>query len=81
MSNMEWNPPETAPKDEIILAKFKYYPYPVQAYWNAWDERWVYPSLQVQPIEGQMIDAYFETEWEHNYNLEAWAHLIGLEDV
>jgi len=79
MSDMEWNPPETAPKDEIILAKFKYYHYTVMAYWNAWDERWVYPSLEICPIDGEMVDAYFGHDWEHDENLKGWMELPKID--
>ena len=55
------NPPETAPKDQLILIDIGC-PWLVCAVWNEPDNKWSYASLQTELYLGKCNDNYFETE-------------------
>ena len=67
-----WVAAELAPKTgEQILANVGL-PWPVMACWNAHDSQWSYANLQINMMEGEYNDPYFETESAHNYVLKGW---------
>jgi len=74
----EWQPAETAPKDQLILGKFYMQPEPLLIYWNEHDEKWCYPNLHAAPVsrdDGVFRDVWFESELEHDKYLIGWMHL------
>ena len=67
-----WVAAELAPKTgEQIIANVGL-PWPVMACWNAHDSQWSYANLQINMMEGEYNDPYFETESDHNYELKGW---------
>jgi len=65
------NPPETAPRDCIILADFGW-PWILPARWNPIDGKWATVTLQCGPVDGQWEDYYFESEQELDSDLKGW---------
>ncbi len=57
---MEWQPPETAPKDKVFIGVFKSYP-PMPTYYRAVGNDYVVALIQTGPIDGEWSDAWFET--------------------
>jgi len=70
-----WQPPETAPKSDVILACFNDCPLPVTATWNEPEQHWVFSLVQVNLFNGKWNDTFFETEYESADALKAWMPL------
>lgn len=58
---MNWNTPETAPKDKPILLDVGL-PWPVVGAWSNLHEEWVYANYQIDMFDSEWIDVYFENE-------------------
>ena len=65
------NPPETAPKDRVILADFGW-PWILPARWNPIDKKWATVTLQCGPVDGEWEDWFFENESEEAKSLKGW---------
>lgn len=65
------NPPETAPKDRVILADFGW-PWILPAHWNDACGHWATITLQCGPLDGEWNDTYFEPESENEGALLGW---------
>lgn len=61
-SRCEWQSPETAPKDTVIIADTGY-PWPVLALWNEAIEQWATTTLECSQFEGKP-DCGWVTEYE-----------------
>lgn len=71
---MNWNTPETAPKDgSHFLAKVGT-PWVVICAWNEANEEWAYATLQCSNYLDKN-DTYFECEFCAEDELEAWMPL------
>jgi hypothetical protein len=65
----DWQPGETAPKDNLPFIADIGYPWPVWAVWDSYDERFCIVNLASCPMEGdgtegELINTYFETDTE-----------------
>ena len=58
---MNWQTPETAPKDTTFMADVGL-PFAVVACWNAAEDLWVYANAQCDLYRGAWNDFYFENE-------------------
>lgn len=74
-TDTQWQPAETAPKTDVILALFDCCPIPVTATWNEPESQWVFAYVQVTQYEGKWNDTYFETDYETADALQAWMPL------
>jgi hypothetical protein len=73
---MKKQKPETAPKNPtMILAYFKRQHQPLAAMWNGGDEKWVAAVPQIEPVGGEWIDTYFQSEQFSNHDLEWWVEI------
>lgn len=68
---MTRNPPETAPKDRLILADFGL-PWLVLTHWNAVSECWAFTSLSLERQIGDKADYLFETEHGATWGMRGW---------
>jgi len=69
-----WQKPTSAPKTgEIIIADMGW-TRPVTACWNDYEQKWVYPIMQINTVDGT-DDAYFENEYEGDECMRGWMHL------
>ncbi len=66
-----WLPPETAPKDRMILADVGM-PWAALATWSDYAEKWVLAELEWNVCEGK-ADPGFVTEWE--VTIKRWMEL------
>ena len=67
-----WVAAELAPKTgEQILANVGA-PWPVMACWNPVDSKWTYANMQLNMVNGNCDDPYYENEAAHNYELKGW---------
>lgn len=57
------NPMETAPKDKPILLDVGL-PYLVVGVWHQVHKEWVYEAFHMDSYNGELVDAYFESEYE-----------------
>ena len=69
----QWQPPETAPKDGSTFLADVGYPWAMVCAWNAAISQWIYAEYQVNMVDGEWNDPYFETEYE--YDIKAWMPL------
>lgn len=69
-----WQPPQTAPKNQLILANTGY-PWPVLAHWCEVSEKWATSILNEDLAAGDKIDVWFETEYEDEKALVGWMPL------
>ena len=70
-----WKTIETAPKTgEQVLLDIGY-PWPVLACWNACDSAWTYTEMQINMVNGEYNDPYFENESEKCENVKGWMPL------
>lgn len=69
---------DAPPLDEIILAEFVGYPFVAVTLWNDHEQQWVYPMLQVNLINGEWCDPYFQNELAHPAELIHWLPLPNL---
>lgn len=58
MCPQQWNPPETAPKDRMILLDVGI-PWPVIGQWSDYENQWAWASVQANDD-----DIWFETDLE-----------------
>ena len=73
---MKKQKPETAPKNPtMILAQFKRQPQPLAAMWNGGDDTWVAAVPQIEPVGGEWIDTYFQSEEFSHQDLEWWVEI------
>jgi len=67
------------PKDDNLFIADIGLPWPVMCLWNKHEEKWVYPNLQVNMIDGEYTDPYFENEYEpetgENMGIRKWMPL------
>lgn len=70
-----WQPAETAPKGDVIIAIFADHPVPVAATWNEPEQQWIYSDVKVDRYQGKWNDTYFKTEYETADALKAWMPL------
>ena len=61
------NPPETAPKDQQIMADFGW-PWLQPAIWCSVTEQWVAAELNHCEESGK----WYETEWYSSFDLRGW---------
>lgn len=73
MTNEVWLPPETAPKDRMILGDVGY-PWAVVMRWNECMDEWVLAGMSTNTAEGE-DDPYFETEHARKAELIGWQEL------
>ena len=71
-----WQAPETAPKEDVIIACFDDCPLPVTCTWNEPEQQWVFSLVQVNQFEGKWNDTFFQTEYETAGALKAWIDQI-----
>lgn len=74
-----WQPPETAPKDQVFIGNFGL-PWPLVAQWSGVDGKFVIAQAAVGMFEGVYNDTYFENEWLPVNELQAWMPMPGLSD-
>ena len=67
MASRSNNPPETAPKDQQIMADFGW-PWLQPAIWCSVTEKWVAAELNHCEESGK----WFETEWHSSFDLRGW---------
>ncbi|WP_028863873.1 hypothetical protein [Psychromonas aquimarina] len=67
-----WQPAETAPKDNVIIACFDDCPIPVSATWNEPEQQWVFSLVDADLYQGKRNDTFFKTEYECANALKAW---------
>ena len=70
-----WQPAETAPKGDVIIACFDNYPIPVAATWNEPEQQWITSNVQANLYQGKWNDTFFETDYECADALKAWMPL------
>lgn len=75
---MTLNPPETAPKDRLILADFGL-PWLMPTVWNSFEERWAMVTLQCCDMEGGLKDWYFDNELATPSELRGWVEMPKIE--
>ena len=73
-----WQPAETAPKDGNPVIADIGLPFAVLAVWNEHEQQWCYASLQVNLIDDEWSDPYFESEW--NPTLRAWRSMPEVQE-
>ena len=71
MTKSPESPPNTAPKDTVIIAIMKGYPWPVQTVYNQVDNEWVVSTIQAGMVDGK-DDLYFENECYNFDDLICW---------
>ena len=71
----QWQPPETAPKDGATFLADVGNPWPVVCVWSKAHEEWAYADYQIDMLDGEWVDAYFQTEHEKPEGLRAWMPL------
>ena len=71
----QWQPPETAPKDGSTFLADVGYPWPVLAVWSKAHNEWACADYQLDVLNGEWVDAYFQTEYEKPDGLRAWMPL------
>ncbi|PKF60647.1 hypothetical protein CW745_14040 [Psychromonas sp. psych-6C06] len=76
----EWQPAETAPKGDVIIAHFSGHPVPVAATWNDPEQQWIFSNVQVSCYEGKWNDTFFDTEYECADALKAWMPLPTINE-
>ena len=74
-----WQPPETAPKDQVFIGDFGM-PWPLVAQWSGVDGKFVIAQAAVDMFEGVYSDTYFENEWLPVNELQAWMPMPGLSN-
>lgn len=67
-------PPPTSPTSGPFLADVGY-PWPVIITWNQYQQEFVYPSLQINMMDGEYNDPYWENDYEPLSEIIAWQHL------
>jgi len=68
------NPPETAPRDRMVLGDFGW-PSMMPCVWNNPSLGWACSTLQVEPYNGEWNDYYFETEFFPASDLKGWLEM------
>ena len=68
-----WLSPNTAPKDQTIIADFGY-PWAVMAIWSEAQQQWAITELEWSMFEGAG-DPGFVTEWQDDCDLKGWCAL------
>ena len=66
-----WQPRQTAPKNQLILANTGY-PWPVLARWCDASEKWATACLTACEMADGKADVWFETEYEDEKALIGW---------
>jgi len=69
-----WQPPQTAPKNQLILANTGY-PWPVLARWCDASGKWATACLTACEMATGKADVWFETEYEDEKALIGWMPL------
>ena len=70
----KWQDMKTAPKDKLILLDIGF-PGAVVGTWNAHENQWCHPDLQVNCINGEWTDPYFENEYSEDSDAKGWMPL------
>ncbi len=73
---MEWQPPETAPKDRVILGAFKHGQVK-SCVWNDPEKTWCSATPQTGLYLGEYNDHYFECDFTDE--LEQWLPMPEVE--
>ena len=69
-----WQPPQTAPKNQLILANTGY-PWQVLAHWCDASGKWATACLTACEMANGKADVWFETEYEDEKALVGWMPL------
>lgn len=72
------NPPDTAPRDGTMILASIGWPWLVPAIWNSHDKEWVCACHQMQPMDGDDDDWWFENEREKDKDLNGWLPIPGI---
>ena len=75
---MKWLTTEP-PKDGSMFLADIGYPWPVVVAWNAYDENWVFANYQINMMDGEYNDPYFETDREEEDGINRWMPLPELD--
>ena len=75
---MKWLTTEP-PKDGSMFIADIGYPFPVVIAWNAYNKNWVFANYQINMIDGEYNDPYFETEREAEDGINRWMPLPELD--
>ncbi len=79
LEKLKWQSPETAPKDgQPFLANIGF-PWAMMCMFSLANNNWVYASVQVNMLQGEYSDPYFENEWAELKELKAWMPLPELQ--
>jgi len=70
----KWQTPETAPKDDVIIANLGF-PFPLVATWNKPSGQWVTANLEVDLYHGEWNDTSFCNEYFAEKELLGWMPL------
>jgi len=62
-------------RDGEFLGEFKHYPFTVVCMWNEYEGHWVYASVQVNMMNGEYNDPYFENDFFEEDELVRWREL------
>ncbi len=69
---MNWNPPETAPKDGTpILGDFGYIT-ASYAVWDEYEKEWCITTIQACEMESGITNTWLETDYEKMEGLKRW---------
>jgi len=71
-------PPETAPKDRVILGEFGALPLQPTV-WNPVHQQWCIAMLDVDMYEGQFQDTSFTNEYADPERLKGWLPMQWVE--
>jgi len=76
---MKLNPPETAPKDRVILADFGYR-HLSPAIWSPYGERWCIAAIAQAEYGDEEPEMYFENECFMSPRMRGWLPLPKIDD-
>jgi hypothetical protein len=71
----KWKNINTAPKDGTMVLLDNGLPWSVVGCWNVCEKKWVYANIQVNMVNGEYNDPYFENEYDNEKEIRGWQFL------
>jgi hypothetical protein len=73
----KWKNINIAPKDGKMVLLDIGLPWAVVGSWNVCEKKWVYANIQVNMVDGEYNDPYFENELEAEFDSNGRANIKG----